>query len=293
MADGTRLTFYGVVRLSVRLQDGNTEEDFVVSQISKDTISRMPFLVAHQCAMNFEQPVVTMRGHLLTCTDRQGKLFLSKVQILRDVVVPARMEMTVLCRVINYPLRLIEGCPSGLPLAASFNRHEPKGGMTARCLNLINQPYHLWAGSVVSSYTGVEDHQVDDKPLSSGSRPALGGMEAMPGVKVPDHLKDLYLSAEKNCQELDQLARLGQLLVHYQHTFSRRDEDVGRTSEAEDSIPLKDGTRPIRQLPHRLGQKKEAANEWQVQELLDRGLIEPAGGAWSSPIVLIRKKDEK
>ena len=44
--------------------------------------------------------------------------------------------------------------------------------------------------------------------------------------------------------------------------------------------------------PHRLGPEKEAEAEKQVQELLQKGLIEPAGGAWSSPVVLVKKKDQ-
>ena len=56
-------------------------------------------------------------------------------------------------------------------------------------------------------------------------------------------------------------------------------------------MSVEEGTRPIRQPPHRLGPEKEAEAEKQVKELLEKGLIEPAGGAWSSPVVLIRKKD--
>ena len=112
----------------------------------------------------------------------------------------------------------------------------------------------------------------------------------MPGVKVPAHLKDLQVSARKNCQRLDQLTRLGQLLVRYQHTFSRRNKDVGHTSEGENTIPLKEGTRSIRQPPHWLGPEKGAEAKRQVHELLDSRLTEPPGGAWSFPVVLVRKK---
>ena len=59
----------------------------------------------------------------------------------------------------------------------------------------------------------------------------------------------------------------------------------------EHSIPLVEGARPIRQPPHRLGPQKEAEADRQVQELLEKGLIKPANGAWSSPVVMVRKKD--
>ena len=54
---------------------------------------------------------------------------------------------------------------------------------------------------------------------------------------------------------------------------------------------MTEGTKAIRQPPHRLGPQKEIEAEKQVQALLKQGLIEPGSGAWSSPVVLVRKKD--
>jgi len=43
--------------------------------------------------------------------------------------------------------------------------------------------------------------------------------------------------------------------------------------------------------PLRLRAKKKKEVSRQIRDLLDRGLIEPAHSAWSSPVVLVRKKD--
>ena len=59
----------------------------------------------------------------------------------------------------------------------------------------------------------------------------------------------------------------------------------------EHSIPLLDGTRPIRKPPRRLGLEKDKKVERQVADLVQRGMVEPADEAWSSPVVLVRKKD--
>ena len=58
----------------------------------------------------------------------------------------------------------------------------------------------------------------------------------------------------------------------------------------EHSIPLLDGTRPIRKPPRRLGLEKDKKVERQVADLVQRGMVELADGAWSSPVVLVRKK---
>ena len=111
--------------------------------------------------------------------------------------------------------------------------------------------------------------------------------------RVPEHLVKLYEAAKSGCEEPRQTGELAGLLTEYSTVFSTGDGDVGRTTLVEHSIPVEEGTRPIRQPPHRLGPEKEAEAERQVTELLEKGLVEPAGGAWSSPVVLVRKKDGK
>jgi len=62
---------------------------------------------------------------------------------------------------------------------------------------------------------------------------------------------------------------------------------MGLSKVISHEIPLAAGTTPIRQPTRCLGPEKEVSR--QVQDLLDRDLIEPAHGAWSSPVV--KKKD--
>jgi len=66
---------------------------------------------------------------------------------------------------------------------------------------------------------------------------------------------------------------------------------MGRTTPVEHEIPVKPETRPIRQAHRCLGPEKDAEAAKQVQQLLDKGLIEASHSAWSSPVVMVRKKD--
>ena len=292
MADGTQLPFYGVLRLPLRVREVKAEEVFVVSRISEDAILGMPFLVAHNCAMEFNQSTVQVDGKRLKCTDRHGRLLVSSVQVTHELVVPPRTEMTVPCRVTtrNFcPLGVIEGQADGLPIATSLNRPGVHGKMVARCLNLTNQPMTLRAGATIGTFTGVEEAQVEDlQPLAPCE---VKDINLTRMAEVPEHLEELYEAAKGGCKEPLQAKKLARLLTEYSTVFSTGDGDVGQTTLVEHSIPVAEGTRPIRQPPHRLGPEKEAEAERQVNELLEKGLIEPAGGAWSSPVVLVRKKD--
>ena len=69
LADGTRLPFFGMVRLSIRLRQVKLEETFVVSQISEDAILGMPFLVEQGCSMDFTKPVIHLGEQEIKCTD--------------------------------------------------------------------------------------------------------------------------------------------------------------------------------------------------------------------------------
>jgi len=85
---------------------------------------------------------------------------------------------------------------------------------------------------------------------------------------------------------------MARLLREYNGVFSSGDHDVGLRRAVRHEIPLAAGTVPIRQPTRKLGSEKEKEVSRQVRDLLDHGLIKPAHSAWSSPVVLVQKKDE-
>ena len=89
----------------------------------------------------------------------------------------------------------------------------------------------------------------------------------------------MFRQACQGCKTRQQEGQLADLLTRYEAVFSKNDQDVGRTKLVHYSIPTTEGTRSIRQPPYRFGPHK-------VQELLVRGMIELANGAWNSPVVL-------
>ena len=82
------MPFYGVLRLPLRVRDVKPEEVFGVSRINEDAILEMPFLVAHYCAMEFNQLIVQIDGKKLKCTDRHCWLLVGSVPVTHELVVP-------------------------------------------------------------------------------------------------------------------------------------------------------------------------------------------------------------
>ena len=84
--------------------------------------------------------------------------------------------------------------------------------------------------------------------------------------------------------------RLQDVITAYSDIFSRYDGDIGHTHLVEHTIDT-GGASPIRQPPRRIPVSVRAEIEEQKERMLRDGIIEPSTSAWSSPVVLARKKD--
>ena len=84
---------------------------------------------------------------------------------------------------------------------------------------------------------------------------------------------------------------MARLLTAYRNVFSKGDSDVGQTDLVQHSIPLLEGTKPSQQPSRQLGTEKNKEIEGQVAQLVKERMVEPTDCAWSSPVVLVHKKD--
>ena len=80
------------------------------------------------------------------------------------------------------------------------------------------------------------------------------------------------------------------LLHRHKDVFSLSEQDLGRTNLVTHNIDTGDA-RPIKQHPRRTSPSKHAEIERQVEDLLQRGIVKKSNSPWSSPVVLVTKKD--
>ena len=66
--------------------------------------------------------------------------------------------------------------------------------------------------------------------------------------------------------------------------------EPGRTSLTEHRIKI-NGARTIRQPPYRLRHAYYELVRKELEEMQEKGVIEPSNSEWASPIILVRKKD--
>lgn len=114
-----------------------------------------------------------------------------------------------------------------------------------------------------------------------------------------------YLEEEEEPEELLQ-AWSGLTDVNLQHLEGEKKQDLlkvfshypalfqqrpGKTTVLEHTIHLRAGQFPIRQPPYRIPEKLVGALKTEIQAMLDLEVIEPSTSEWSSPIVIVPKKD--
>ena len=73
--------------------------------------------------------------------------------------------------------------------------------------------------------------------------------------------------------------------------FSKDKYNVGYCDLVPHKIHVKLGSKPIRQAPYCTGHHQELEIQKHVTKLQEKGLIEPTVSPWSSPVIVIAKKD--
>lgn len=104
--------------------------------------------------------------------------------------------------------------------------------------------------------------------------------------------QNIYILYERSIQHLedDDKPKVADLLIRFQDIFAKSADDLGRTDRVQHRINT--GTAvPIRQAPRRLPLGKRKIEREKITKMLNRGVIEPSNSPWSSPVVLITKKD--
>ena len=79
----------------------------------------------------------------------------------------------------------------------------------------------------------------------------------------------------------------------FEDIFAEEVNQLGRTNIIKHKIEVENNTKSIRQIYYRTNPKAEEFIETEVQQLLKEGIIKPSFSPWTSPVVLVKKKDGK
>ena len=108
--------------------------------------------------------------------------------------------------------------------------------------------------------------------------------------KIPAEFKNKF-DLTKSTFNSEQQEKLFHLLWQYEDVFSRSNQILGKTDVLQFEIELKEDAVPFKARPYRSNPHVRQEIRRQVQEMIDKDIIEPSSSNFGSPVLLVSKPD--
>ena len=285
-ASGDRIEIKGKTSVFVELDSIHCPCNILVANIDLDLILGLDFLKKHNCQIDVANNSLKVQDK--TCPlNMTGKIGCYRVTISNTVEIPPRSEI-ITEGTVHMPVIRKQNVTIVEPIDQSYITGK---GIVAKALVHTNDkiPLRLLNPSEETKrlYTGT--HVANVSPVSKVYDTVKTDMLEISSTCVPKHLSELY---ERSVDGLtpEQCKQIARLLCKHVSTFSKSDEDLGRTGIIRHQIPTTE-TRPIKQPLRRMpiGMKQEA--DKQIDKMLKKDVIQPSVSPWASAIVMVKKKD--
>jgi hypothetical protein len=111
------------------------------------------------------------------------------------------------------------------------------------------------------------------------------------GNRENDEVFEQYLQGKLGYLTGEDYQVLRAVLRKYRHLFYHEGSmEIGCTSQVKHTTETGDA-RPMKKNPYRVPHALKSVVEDHIDDMLDKGIIEPSMSPWSSSIVLVQKKD--
>ena len=293
-ANGGELDLLGQDELQLQVGDLQVQFPvFIARELTQECLLGADFLKQHDCVINVRKRTLVAGGKQVVCQPNQFPELMSvcHVSFSADAVIPGHCQMHVPVShsqqergsgVLEPAVSFME--QQGLIIARSVCSIE-KGSSIIRVLNPSPAPVAVYSNQKVGILHPLSeaDGVCALKELDRGSR------ENRKDPGTLEKAVKLMTSRAKDLSSVD-IEHLQSLLFEFGGVISLGDDDLGCTDVVKHQIDTGDAA-PIRQRARKLPFSQRVEMEHLVGQMLSRNIIEPAQGPWSSPVVLVKKKD--
>ena len=288
--DGSNIHVTGSLSLVIRISKWTISHKFVVADVDiPGPILGIDFLSQHAVVLDLKKRLLRWAGGSVPLkTPSVGLCFLA---VRHSFTMPDTSRRMIKSQIVDS-----EGRPCCLTGARVI---EPNAGfvdktsvMVARALvdgeqgevpvQLLNlrDTSFVKTGAVLAELVDIEEvSTVEQSGLVCGMvGTEMNDTENFLSIFHLDHLGD---------KERNELSRV---LLKYRSVFSTGPMDIGTTGVVKHKIPT--GTaQPVKQLPRRIAHALKEEVDKQVTLMLDTGIVSCSNSPWSSPVVLVKKRD--
>ena len=168
----------------------------------------------------------------------------------------------------------------GVEVAPALYNSLPGQGVPVRVLNVKDEEVMIPSGTVLGQTQPAQEVMASG-PTEGAEDEQEPGQPEDTCFKLPsvDHLQE---------EEKEQYQAL---LQEYRDVFSQTSDDIGDYKGDHQLVIDTEGARPIRQRPYRTPLHLRDLLKGKIDSLQEQGVIEDSSSPWSSPVVMIRKKD--
>ena len=296
-ATGAPLDIAGRATLPVSLGTFTVTHEFtIVRHLTVDCLLGADFLKRYKAIVDCGNSVLylTDREHQYTIPVTQGAQLLQQVpptsNIADDFTVSAPTNITIPGRTVqfiagklNVPCNATSALvdplarsPTHICVAHSLSPLTNNTDILLQVMNISPTPVTIYKGTKLATMTPEHDVML----ISHTTSPTDDNSTSPPTIL--DQIDLSHLTTEEHTE-------LAKLLTDFSHVFAENPIPTGHTSIVKHSIHTTGP--PIRQPLRRIPQALKSVVGTEVQRMLDHNVIRPSSSPWSSPVIMVRKKD--
>ena len=292
--EGRALECLGKARLTVTLGTRVVEWGFIVAEIGDDEgILGNDFAMAHELTVRPCEGAVYLPDHAETGRGHLGERLPCTVRVVTEV--RTITEETLAVRAVGpatlaphaiTQVRVIVPTPWACGTVMVDRGPGPLGLCPVRGIVEVEQASNIWLANPGSRPIQLDGDEVVALAECVLARP---GASAGSDRDIGDEVNGLVERASPHLTR-EECRQLQMAMAARKHLFAKGKGDLGRTDIVQHRIHT--GDQPaIKQRVRRYPAARREEERQLVEDMLAIGIIQESNSAWSSPTVLVKKKD--
>ena len=266
------------------IQPTNTEHDYHLQYVGKDTVrlTSHPYMLMAMLLRADNTPAMT------------GSYFVQMLEswnLDEDAMVVTEGKQSIPLSSHEYseiPSDALLGTSNGSTLPTTLKNTGLQEPVKKSCVATVTK------GSQLDEDRGQESDRKEEPPDTLGAHLPAPQRESLKRVwlKLPKHIREIKFKLGGQGWKPNTIRRLGQVLMEYQHQFSKGQEDLGLYKNDPFEIKLKEDAKTLIVLrSYRYNPVVAREVDLIIEKYLQAGLKRRSQSPYAAPIVVVLKKN--